>query len=355
MTRFIKMFALCLATFTAANTIAQTNTICATPEGCLLYVQAKAAFNAKSYASAVNLMRLCIREEPTNVVFHRELSRAYLLDNKLNMATYFIDRTMELPTADEGVFSFASDLYSQISQFDLARKALNKGIEKFPHSGMLWEAKGVLYYNFEKDKEALEYWEKGIKEEPTYAGNYYRLAKQEILVNENIVKTIVLAETYLTMEPLGMKADEIKRLLYDAYRQMYGALYSGKDITAALSGKARVSKGSFQYSICKVYENNKYMLVGGISDNNLIMFRMRFLLDWSSRLKDRYPLALINYLQNLVAEGHFEVYNRWIFGQLINEDKYNKWYLENAESYQNFIDYIARYKLTPSNDQYYFK
>jgi Flp pilus assembly protein TadD len=325
-----------------------------TEQGKELYAEAQSAFKAKSYGSAINLMRYCVGEEPDNPFFHCELARAYMLNANLGMAAFLVEKAIELPTADEATFAFAATVHTQAASFDNARKVLNKGLELFPNSGMLYEAKGNLYFIFEKDEDALKFWEKGIKKDPSFPANYYHLAKQEITVNENIVKTILLAETYVLMEPMSVRSNEMKKLLYDAYNRMFQAMYNGNDIAKGLSGKASASRGSLQKSLCQVYENNKYMLVGGLTDNNIIMFRMRFLLDWTNAYKDTYPLAMVSHLQTLVAEGHFETYNRWIFGNLMNEERFSHWYAENADSYQNFIKYIAEHKLVPQNGQYYF-
>jgi tetratricopeptide (TPR) repeat protein len=321
----------------------------ATHDGQRTYEQAIAAFKVKSYASAINLMKICIGYEPQNSVFHRELARAYMLNGEKGLAAFMIDKTLLLETADEMCYIQGCDIYMQMSQFEKARKVINSGIEKFPNSGWLYEHKGNLYYIFEKDDDALDIWEKGIQTDPLHAANYYFAAKQEILVNENLLKSCLLAETFLLMEPLGSRADEMKRLMYDAYTVLYGKMYD----PSFNAKKATTDK--FQNNLYRLYNANKYILLGGINDNNIIMLRMRFLIDYQAHCKQQYPYELFDFTQNLIAEGHFEAYNHWIFGAFVSEERNTRWSIENASALQYFIDYIAEHKLVPKHGQYYFK
>jgi predicted negative regulator of RcsB-dependent stress response len=321
----------------------------ATHDGQKMYEQAIAAFKVKSYASAINLMKLCVGYEPQNSVFHRELARAYMLNGDKNLAAYLIDKTLLLETADELCYIQACDIYMQMSQFDKARKSINSGIEKYPTSGWLYEHKGNLYFIFEKDDEALSLWEKGIQIDPLHASNYYYAAKQEILVNENLLKSCILAETFLLMEPFGARANEMKRLLFDAYTVLYSRMYDPS------SNKKKQSSDKFQDNLFRLYNANKYILLGGINDNNIIMLRMRFLIDYRAHYQEQYPFELFDFLQILIAEGHFEAYNHWIFGAYVSEERNNRWRTENATALQYFIDYIAEHKLAPKHGQYYFK
>jgi tetratricopeptide (TPR) repeat protein len=92
-----------------------------------------------------------------------------------------------------------------------------KALKRFPKSGALYSEYGELLWA-KKDYDAIEYWEKGIQTDPSYAGNYYNAAVFHFYTKDK-VWTLIYGEIFVNMEYLTERATTIKKLLLDAYKE----------------------------------------------------------------------------------------------------------------------------------------
>jgi tetratricopeptide (TPR) repeat protein len=316
-----------------------------------LYLQSQRFIKSKDFNQALDLLLEGISLEPYNSIYHRDAAVCFIGLGQRTKAHYFLDKAMEKEDADESVYLLACKSYIEANDLKNAKHTINKGIEKYPEAGMLYYQKGEMYYIFEQDADALKAYQMGITVEPNYSNNYYHAAKLEILLNENIIKAALYAETFLLLESFSPRSTEMKKLLYECYQNLYQQMIPSADNKVEVT-QAYKASGTFEKIILKLFNNNKITLIGGINSSNITMFRIRFLLDWQSIVGNEFIVSLFKYQQALINEGHFEAYNQWLFGQQIDKVRYYNWVKQNSADNDQFIQYLSNNKLVLIKDEY---
>jgi hypothetical protein len=112
---------------------------------------------------------------------------------------------------------------------------------------------------------------------------------------------------------------------------------------AAESGQTRDQKAAgFESSVLSVYQMLTPVVSDGITTENLVMVRTRFLMDWFRQYGEKYPFTLFSYLDGLIRLGKFEIYNEWLFGAAESEVDYESW----NQFHEGDIDRFLKWKET---------
>ena len=69
-----------------------------------------------------------------------------------------------------------------------------------------------------KDYSAIEQWEKGIKVDPAYSGNYYNAALYYFYTKDK-VWSLIYGEIFVNMESLSERGAAMKTLLLQGYKE----------------------------------------------------------------------------------------------------------------------------------------
>jgi tetratricopeptide (TPR) repeat protein len=221
-------------------------------------------------------------------------------------------------------YQLAGNIYKAIEEVKNAEKMYKKAIKKFPSSGPLYSEYGELLWA-SKDNEAIELWEKGIKADPSFSGNYYNAALYYFYTKDK-VWALVYGEIFVNMESLTERAAAMKKLLFTAYKEK---LFADVDLM-------------------KGQDKSK-----GVTTETLTMIRTRFILDWFTTYASKFPFRLFDYQRQLLQEGMFEAYNQWLFGTIENLAAYDNWTKTHTEAYSAFTGFQKGriFKVPPG--QYY--
>lgn len=317
-----------------------------------LYAKAKKYSAQKDYTNAILVYNQLARMEPRNLIYRRELAFAYFLGGDLSRATQVITPLLKAPEADEATFLTAAQIFSRRNMPKAATNAIEKGIKKFPKSGILYSDYGRLYAAKKKYYKAESAWEKGIKYEPNYHMNYYNLAKN-YFVSQRPLWAIIYGETFINMERYSRRTEEMKKLVFDSYKQLIANNQLASHGSKGDKKNLRKSQSDFENKIQKVYQGLSDVVMGGVDVDNVVMLRTRFLLRWSQIEGRDYPFQLFDFMNDLLAMDHFEAYNQWVFGKAANEKNYINWVKENPEQFSAFENFYRsnRYRNLPG--QYY--
>ena len=320
-----------------------------TTEGNELYMQARMYVQKSDLANAIMVYNQAINIEPDNLVFRRELAHAYYMQGDLLKGEKMISPLLKRNDADEECFQVASRIYRALKKTDDAKNAINNGIEKFPHAGALYAEKGEIYTQEKKYETASKTWEKGIEFAPTFHTNYYNLAKVYFFTKQYLW-AILYGESFVNMESFSSKTEEIKKKVFESYKYLIADLSN-----TALEGKVNRFENptNFEGACMQIFDNIRTVVTGGINTENLSQLRFRFLAAWNKTYAIRYPLALIDYQQKLLLNGHFECYNQWLFGKLDNSIIFKQWTQKNATAMNTFDTYFRNNKFVPKENQYY--
>jgi len=314
-----------------------------------LYTKARYYLQKTDYANAIMVYNQAINVDPANLLFRRELAHAYLMQGDVMKGEKMITPLLKSDEADEETFQVASRIYRAMKKTEEAESAINKGISKFPHSGVLYAEKGELFTQEKKYKSASQAWENGIEYAPAFRTNYYNLAKVYFFT-KNYLWAILYGESFVNMESFSSKTEEIKKIIFESYKFLIADLSN-----TALDGKINRydNPTTFETACLKIFDNIRTIVTGGVNADNLAQLRNRFLIEWNKSYAKEYPLELFDYQQNLFLQGYIDCYHQWLFGKLDNEVHFKQWTQKYATLMNHFDIYFRNNKLVPKENQYY--
>jgi hypothetical protein len=219
-----------------------------------------------------------------------------------------------------------------------------KGLKKFPKSGPLYSEYGELLWS-SKDYSAVELWEKGIQNDPAYAGNYYNAALYYFYTKDK-VWSLLYGEIFVNMESLSERGAAMKQLLLKGYKEK---LFAEADI---MKGEEK-NKNEFAKSFLQGMSKQSSLANKGITVETLTMIRSRFILDWYAVNAARFPFKLFDFQRQLLQDGMFEAYNQWLFGPVENLTAYDSWTKTHAEQYTAFNNFQRTRIFKMPAGQYY--
>lgn len=322
------------------------------PELKEMYQEANAAMSARDYDKAINIYFQAIRLQPNNIVLRRDLAYAYYLSGRYNDGIKVLEEIVRSGQADEASYQLLSALENANGNKRGAARLIDEGLKKYPHSGALLYSKGNMALGSgKKNEQALRYYVEGIRAEPQYANNYLTAAKI-LLENEKPVWAIIYAEIFVNLEPESNKSIEGKKMLLDAYKQLFAAQSAG-----ALPTYNKVNKNkklSFEDAVKLIYSNNYLTVAHEMNLENITMLRVRFLLDWMANysLNDH---SLFRFYDGLIKNGQFEAYNQFLLGAITDSGTFSAWVQRNGTALKAMSEYIKRSPYRPSNTDPQYK
>jgi tetratricopeptide (TPR) repeat protein len=288
---------------------------------------ARAYMQKGDYQNAAVVLTLALQNNPYDLDYSKELALCHLYLQNYDAALSLIKHLIDNESADEQCYLIYSDIHRHLDRPKECEKIFKKGIRRFPNSGPLYNELGELYKGVRND-EALEAWEKGIEKDPSYSRNYYNAAKYHLLTGE-IFWGIIYAEIFVNMEPTSTKTPEIKKMLLEGWKKIFDQGIMQTNI---------LSQTNFKSQCLRIINAQSETVKEGINTESLLMLRTRFILNWTSALEKRFPFKLFEWHRQLLREGLFDSYNRWLFGPVEDLPAFQQWVQKNRVDYQLFID-----------------
>jgi tetratricopeptide (TPR) repeat protein len=300
---------------------------------------------AGDFDNAILVLNRGLQADPKNIELQKELAMAFYYKRDYAKAKDVVEMLLDNDDADIMAFQVAGNVYKAMEEVKDAEKMYKKALRKFPKSGALYSEYGELKWA-KKETDAIELWEKGIKEDPSYAGNYYNAALFYYYTKDK-VWTLVYGEIFVNMESLTERAASMKGLLLSAYKEK---LFADADILADQGGK---NIDPFAKSFLETMGRQANLVSRGINAEVLTMIRTRFILDWYKNNSAKFPFRLFDYQQQLIREGMFDAYNQWLFGMADNLPAYENWTRTHNEAFQKFTNFQMGRIFKIPQGQYY--
>jgi hypothetical protein len=156
---------------------------------------------------------------------------------------------------------------------------------------------------------------------------------------------LIYGEIFVNEESLSARTVEIKSILLEGYKKFF----SQEDIF-----KKTDKKNEFTQAVLGLLNKNASGTIStGITPDNLVMLRTRFILDWKESNATKFPHKLFEYHQLLLQQGLFEAYNQWLFGTIDNLAAYETWTKTHTEAYEAFNKFRSSRVFKIPNGQYY--
>lgn len=310
---------------------------------------ANSFIKATDYDNAFMVLKAALQKEPNNYAVHKQIMLVHYYKREFAEAIELGKKTLENPASDEQCFQIMGLCYNAINDASEAKKMYKKAIKKFPKSGVLHNEFGELLAANNNMNDAIEIWEKGIEADPNYSTNYYNAAMYHIN-HGNYFKVIVLGELFVNLESYTAKTQDIKNALFDAYKKVYtGNILQPKVI--------ELTKNKFEKAVLETLVKSKSLSLHGITPNQLLAIRTRFILDWfASNKQTEFPFRLFDQNRLLLREGLFEAYNQWLFGIAYNGADFQKWVAEHDDEVKQFKTFQeGRVFKAATNEVYLFQ
>lgn len=311
------LFSLLLAVVVASGAQAQEQSLQET---------ARTFMRSGDFDNAILVLTRAIDGDKNNLELQKDLALAFYYKRDYAKALDVVKMMLE-NEPDVISYQIGGNVYKALEEVKEAEKMYRKALKKFPKSGALYSEFGELLWA-KKDYEAVTYWEKGIKEDPSYAGNYYNAALYYYYTKDK-TWSLIYGEIFVNMESLTDRATAMKSLLLDAYKEK---LFADTDMMKDQEGV----KSDFAKAFLQTMSKQSSMVNRGVTAEGLTAIRTRFILDWFRSYAAKFPFKLFDYHQQLIREGMFEAYNQWLFGTVENLPAYDNWTKTHGEAHMKW-------------------
>jgi tetratricopeptide (TPR) repeat protein len=293
-----------------------------------LHETARSFMKQGDFDNAIVVLSRALEQDKKNLAIQTDLVQSYYYKRNYAKALELIQPLLANDDdADVVTFQLGGNIYKALEEVKEAEKMYKKALKKFPGSGPLYSEYGELLMA-RKDPYAIDQWEKGIKADPSFSGNYYNAALFYSYTKEK-VWTILYGEIFLNMESLTERGLAMKKLVLDAYKEK---LFAEPDLTKDLDQ----NKSEFAKAFLQTMNRQTSLASRGLNAETLTMIRTRFILDWYANYANKFPFRLFDYHRQLLQEGMFEAYNQWLFGTVDNLAAYENWTKTHSEAYNSF-------------------
>jgi tetratricopeptide (TPR) repeat protein len=323
------------------------------PEVEQMYRQAREQHSRGNLNQAITLYKQTIKLAPTIMLLHRELGQALYLSGSYEEAISTLEAVIEAGAADEETYHITVSSLMSKNERKKARNLLKDGLERYPHSGLLYHLSGKIYESDDKMEEALAAWLTGIENDPAYHINYYDAARA-YMNTDHPVWTIIYGEVFVNIEQQTPRSHDVRKMIIDAYRKMYQSVRS-EDVPKYGTVKYNTANG-FEQAIQQTYMKLAPVVADGFTTENLTMLRTRFIMDWQVKgYESRYPLSLFSRHDDMIRNGYFDIYNQWLFGKAENPQAFDAWVKFHADAMPDMEDYFKTKPYRPVAKDFYNK
>jgi len=346
------LFCIALLMCSAVRINAQTQQAWQSPEVEAMYNDARNYISNGNFAQAIAICQQAIQIAPSQMVLHRELGRAYHLLGNNDEAINVLEPIITSGDADDQTYQTMATCLMAKNEKKKAKAMLQKGMQQYPHSGLLYHEMGKMYDDDNEAIYALETWLDGIQADPTYHVNYYEAARTYMNTNKT-TWAIIYGEIFVNIERQTPRADETKQMLMEAYKKLYADVAAGDDMPKYKNGKGNTGVVPFEEAVRSTYIKLSPVVSDGINAENLAMLRTRFSIEWSYKYAAQFPFSLFTYYDMMLRNGYFDIYNEWLFGKAESQQSFESWNAFHAGDMPKYETWAQAHPMRPADGDFY--
>jgi len=309
-----------------------------------LHDNARDFMHKGDYANAILILNRALGKQPGNIEIVKDLGLNYYYMKDYNKCIETLTRLFDRDDVDDQIFQIAGDAYWALEDAKGAEDTYRKGIKKLPNSGPLYNELGKVLWT-KSDFTAIKQWEKGIENDPGFAGNYYNASKYYYFTLDK-VWSLLYGEIFINIDPKSVFAPEIKNILFEGYKKLFA------DANIEKSNK---DKSPFAVAFLKIMNKQSPLLTTGINTESVSILRTRFILEWDADYATKFPYKLFQLHKQYIQEGLFEAYNQWVFATEQNMPAYQKWIAAHPKEYAALNRFLQDRIFKVPAGQYYHK
>lgn len=320
----------------------------------------------KAYTDAIQLLAQAKKLDPQNLNFAYETAYVYYQQKNYDLVIKELKPFAGGKKApDARFYQMLGNAYDLNKQPDKAVSTYKAGIKRFPDAGQLYLELGGAAYQSGNNDLAVDYWEMGIQNDPSYSSNYYWASKLYCLSSEKIWG-ILYGELFLMLEPNTIRTVEISSLLFKTYQSAVmvnpnsswqnWVCFSERARMYTMLGAAEQGEITpFQVAIDETMTNALTSEMKTKNIQALYQLRVRFIENWSTAaFKHQYPNLLFDWWEKVKDAGHLEAYTYWVFksGQ---PNEFEEWKKNNESAYRRFLLWYQDSPLKLNPNQRFFR
>ena len=309
-----------------------------------LHDNARDFMHKGDYSNAILILNRALAKAPNNLEVAKDLGLNYYYSKDYKKCIEVLKRLFERRDVDDQVFQIAGDAYWALEDAKGAEETYRKGIKKLPKSGPLYNEVGKVLWS-KGDFTAIKEWEKGIENDPGFAGNYYNASKYYYLSTDK-VWSLLYGEIFINIDPKSAYTPEIKNILFEGYKKLFAE---------ANLEKNNKDKNPFTLAYLKIMNKQSPLLTTGINLETVSILRTRFILEWDADYATKFPYKLFQIHKQYIQEGLFEAYNQWVFASEQNMPAYQKWMAAHTKEYAALNRFLQDRMFKVPGGQYYQK
>jgi tetratricopeptide (TPR) repeat protein len=307
-----------------------------------LHENARNFMHKGDYPNAILILNRALSLQPNNLEVAKDLGLNYYYSKDYKKAIEVLSQLFDRNDVDDQCFQIAGDAYWALEDAKEAENIYRKGIKKLPNSGPLYNELGKVLWT-KNDFNAIKQWEKGIENDPGFAGNYYNASKYYYFTTDK-VWSLIYGEIFINIDPKSAYGPEIKNILLEGYKK----LFADADLE-----KNNKDKNSFTTAFLKTMNKQSSLASTGINAESLTMIRTRFILDWDVNYAAKFPFKLFQLHKQYIQDGLFDAYNQWVFATAQNLPAYQSWTAAHSKEYSELTRFLEGRIFKVPAGQYY--
>ncbi len=309
------------------------------------FENAQLKIEAGEYAKAIEILKP-LNKNAQNGKVAMELGFCYYQLRKFDKVIETLEPLNNGVITSANYYQMLGNSYDENYNRTKAITVYKKGLDKFPNNGNLYYELGIIHISDKKLPQALNYFEKGILQDPTYAGNYYWASK--LFANSNNqVWALLYGEQFMNIEPNTKRAKEMSNLLIAIYQKAIE--YNGDGTANANFTNSKFLVDSLNKNAHTNFEDYciklNYTIAASnngavTSTANLYDLRNVFWLEVQATKQDSlYKNNLFEYWKTMDGKGFWQCYNYWLL-QENNADEVKVFVQLNEKKWLAFIDWF---------------
>jgi len=300
------------------------------------------------FLMAIELLEEAKKLDPKNIIYSYELALAHTYNEDYSQSNRILKKLLKHKDVYDQVFQLIGVNYSYLEQPNKAIEYFDKGLEKFPNSGILHLERGNMDLFAGKYDTALYFYENGIKVAPSFPSNYYWASRIYCNSTEE-VWGLIYGEIFMNLERNSQRTAEISKLLFDTYLSEI-KFTSDTSMTVSFCKQMFMNFNALsdtqnpKLPFCMVYEPTLLLSIiseNEININSLDRIRTKFIENYYEMGHHKtHPNVLFEYKKKILEIGHLESYNHWILMKG-DEAGFDEWYYDNEDKWNAFIEWFT--------------
>jgi len=180
-----------------------------------LVVEGVDLHNQQEYEKAIALYDKVSINDTNYSVAQYEKALSYFAMEDYSEVVSVINNLLELELSYHNkhyLYSLLGSAYDENGNLELAIKAFNLGLEKFPKSYLLWYNRALVYTKLNQHKQAIEDYKVAIQCNAGHASSHYRLALYA-LHEGHYTEAMLGFTTYLLLDPISERSNEVLQII----------------------------------------------------------------------------------------------------------------------------------------------